>query len=161
MILRPPEPGDFAAVARLLAGAFGRIDEADLVDALRRDGDMAVEGVALIAGEVVGYAAFSQMASPVRTLGLGPVATTIGHRRRGVASALIRWGLGEAERQRICGVFVLGEPAFYGRFDFDAARAAAFLSPYAGPHFMALALDDAFPAAGSAKYAAAFRRFEG
>ncbi|HEY0802646.1 MAG TPA: N-acetyltransferase [Steroidobacteraceae bacterium] len=42
-------------------------------------------------------------------------------------------------------VFVLGDPAYYTRFDFDTALASGFKSPYAGPHFMALALGPKSP----------------
>jgi putative acetyltransferase len=37
-------------------------------------------------------------------------------------------------------VFVLGNPAYYGRFGFRADHPSGFESPYVGPHLMALAL---------------------
>ena len=38
--------------------------------------------------------------------------------------------------------FVLGDPAYYGRFGYAADLARGFDSPYAGEHLMALALKD-------------------
>jgi len=35
---------------------------------------------------------------------------------------------------------VLGDPGYYGRFGFRADLAAGFVSPYAGPHFVVVAL---------------------
>ena len=55
-------------------------------------------------------------------------------------------------------IFVLGEPEYYQRFGFAAEIARPFQSPYAGPYFMALALQPGFaaPAFGKADYARAF-----
>ena len=36
--------------------------------------------------------------------------------------------------------FVLGDPAYYGRFGFRADAARGYASPYAGEHFLALPL---------------------
>jgi putative acetyltransferase len=55
-------------------------------------------------------------------------------------------------------VFVLGNPAYYGRFGFCADHASGFESPYVGPHFIALALGRGeWPAnSGKLRYAHAF-----
>jgi putative acetyltransferase len=53
----------------------------------------------------------------------------------------------------------LGDGAFYGRFGFRPELAAGFGTPYAGPHFMALALNGELPAKdGPVDYAPAFER---
>ncbi len=54
--------------------------------------------------------------------------------------------------------FVLGENAYYERFGYDASLAEPFASPYAGPHFMACALDGTIsrPQTGVAIHASAF-----
>ena len=56
-------------------------------------------------------------------------------------------------------VFVLGDPAYYERFGFSVAAAAGFASPYAGPYFMALGLNDGIiaPRTGRLAYARAFQ----
>ncbi len=70
---------------------------------------------------------------------------------------MIRAGLERAAIDGWHGVFVGGEPGYYRRVGFDAARASGFISPYAGPYLMALALDGELPATnGSIDYARAF-----
>lgn len=51
---------------------------------------------------------------------------------------------------------MLGDPAYYRRFGFDARLAEHFATPYAGVHFMARALAATMPRGGKAEYAPAF-----
>lgn len=81
---------------------------------------------------------FSRMQAPRGSLGLGPVAVLSAHRRRGVAASLIRKGLAQSKADGWAAVFVLGDPAYYGRFGFSPTLAAGFTSTYAGPHLMGL-----------------------
>ncbi len=53
-------------------------------------------------------------------------------------------------------LFVLGDPAYYGRFGFDVAAARAFACTYAGPNFMVLRLRPVAPFGGKLTYPAAF-----
>ncbi len=46
MIIRAEEPSDYPAIRALLTRVFGRLDEARLVEDLRRDGDCVLSGVA-------------------------------------------------------------------------------------------------------------------
>jgi putative acetyltransferase len=57
---------------------------------------------------------------------------------------------------------VLGDPAYYRRFGFDADAARGFESPYADPYFLVLALGSAGLSARSGRvdYAPAFRDLE-
>ena len=156
--VRPERPSDPPAIRSLLQQAFPTSAEADLVDRLRRDGDCVLSLVAEAEGEVVGHILFSAMAAPFRALGLAPVAVRPDGQWRGIGDALIRQGLALAAAGEWEGVFVLGEPAYYTRFGFDAALARGFGSPYAGPNLMALSLrEDALPAReGPVSYAPAF-----
>jgi putative acetyltransferase len=162
MRIEPEAPDVVRAIGDLLRAAFPSHVEADLVDRLRRDGDLAIALAAIDDGAVVGYVAFSPMAAPFRALGLGPLAVAPARQRSGIGSRLVREGLARARRGGWEAVFVLGDPAYYGRFGFDAAAARGFASPYAGPHFLAHALGEAgLPAsAGSIAYAPAFRDLE-
>ena len=65
-------------------------------------------------------------------------------------------GVGELIRRREEIVFVLGDPALYGRFGFTVEAARAFASPYVGPRFMARRLATAAPRRGRVRYPAAF-----
>lgn len=79
------------------------------------------------------------------------------HQRHGIGSAPVRQGLAEAEQAGWRGVLVLGEPAYYRRFGFDAALAAGFETPYRGSYLMLRPLGGDLPArAGRIAYAPAF-----
>ena len=161
MIIRREEESDRAAIRALVEDAFGRTAEADLLDALRADGDIKIAGVAVSDGEIIGQIAFSGLTAPFPALGLGPIAASRAHRRIGAANALIRWGLTIAAQDGWRAVFVLGDPAFYRRFRFETALADCFSSPYAGPHFMALALGGPLPTLkGRVEYPRSFQQFE-
>ncbi|HYE27381.1 MAG TPA: N-acetyltransferase [Allosphingosinicella sp.] len=159
-----PESGDDAdAIRAVHLAAFPTPAEADLVARLHGDFDSEVSLVAERSGEIVGHLMLSRMAvsgdgRAYRALALGPVAVRPEAQGEGIGSALIRAALDQARGLGEEVVFVVGEPAYYGRFGFSAEAAAPFASPYAGPYFMArwLRPDPAPPVAGSAEYAPAF-----
>ena len=140
MIVRLETPGDTQAIRIVEERAFGQRDEARLVDDLRAAGDAVFSLVAVKDGIIAGHAMFSRMQAPFPALALGPIAVLPEYRRTGIASALIREGIARSEAAGWLGIFVLGDPAFYRRFGFDAGKASGFISPYAGPHLMALPL---------------------
>ena len=140
----------------VVRAAFGQDEEADLVEALRRDGDATIALVAEQDGAVVGHVLLSPMREPERCLGVAPVSVTPGFQRQGIGAALIRAGVEQAKREGWRGIFVLGHANYYPRFDFSPDAARDFASPFAGPHFMFLPLTDDAPREGRARYAAAF-----
>ena len=142
MNIRDERPEDHAAIRRLLTEAFGGEGEAKLVDSLRADGDLAIALVAEIEGEIAGYIAMSPLNSPPRSLALAPVAVAPAWQRQGVGRALIEETLRRARTVEGCMVFVLGDPEYYARFGFSTEAARRFDSPYAGEHFMAIALTE-------------------
>jgi putative acetyltransferase len=157
LILREETAADHAAVRQVVSLAFGHEVEADLVGRLRADGDVALSLVAADEELIVGHILFSPMRAPFRALALAPLAVLPERQRQGVGSALVRAGLDRARAAGWEGAFVLGEPAFYGRFGFETGLAAGFQSPYAGPYLMALGLSGPFPAlSGRTDHAPAF-----
>ncbi len=58
VIIRPAEPADRPAIRTLVEAAFGEAGEADLVEALRREGAVVLELVAERAGDVRGHILF-------------------------------------------------------------------------------------------------------
>ncbi|HEX8366640.1 MAG TPA: N-acetyltransferase [Allosphingosinicella sp.] len=154
--IRDEGAADRHSVRGVIAAAFGSGAEADLVERLHGDGDAEIALVAEEQGRIVGHILFSRMAAPFRALGLAPVAVAPERQRRGIGGALIRAGLGRAREAGWDAVFVLGDPEHYRRFGFSAAAAAPFRCVYSGPHFMALSLGEALPAAGEVAYAPAF-----
>lgn len=138
--------GHTAEIADVVRAAFAQQygsgdGEVALIAALRSDGDVVVEMVAMDGGEVIGHILFSSMtADPpaCRIAALAPVAVRIGRQNQGIGDALIRAGLAACRENGIDAVIVLGDPPYYQRFGFDPALAAHLASPYAGPHLQAL-----------------------
>lgn len=127
MLIRVEIPVDAAGIDALLRRAFGRDDEADLVQQLREDGLLTLGVVATDdEGGVVGYAAFS----PVDVAGedrqwvaLAPLAVDESLRRQGLAEKLVYEGLDSLNEFSYAAGVVLGDPAYYGRFGFKPAAA--------------------------------------
>jgi len=140
MIVRDESANDIAAVGRVVAAAFDRAAEADLVDALRGTGDAVISLVAEDGGEIVGHVLFSKLQAPDRCIALAPVSVTPDRQNQGVGSHLIREGLARAKRDGWRAVFLLGEPEYYGRFGFSAAAADKFDTIYPKAYFLALEL---------------------
>ena len=159
-------PGDDQAVRAVHLGAFPTAVEADLVEQLQRDGEVVLSLVATEEECVVGHVLISRMTAEgdgraYRAVGLAPIAVLPERQRSGVGAQLIREAVTRLREQGEDLVFLVGEPNYYRRFGFDPATAAPFASPYAGPYFMALALNDAaLPATGRAEYAPAFADLE-
>ncbi len=158
MPIRDETGADHAAVGRLHRLAFGGDAEARLVDALRRSGAAVLSLVAECGGgAVVGHVLLSRLVSPPGSLALAPLAVLPERQRRGVGSALVRAALARAREGGWAAAFVVGDPAYYGRFGFDADSARGHASPYAGQHFMAAPLGaERLPGVGAVVYPAPF-----
>ena len=124
--IRTEEPRDRRAIFGIHARAFPQLGEAKLVDALRAAGAATISLVAERDGHVVGHILFS----PVRVegargsfvaQGLAPMAVDPESQRCGIGSALVGAGLDACRDAAHTIVFVLGHPAFYPRFGFEAA----------------------------------------
>lgn len=161
-VTRPEAAADARAVHALLSHAFASPVEADLVNRLRREGDMVLGMVAIDSVHgVVGYSGFPRLrveyaGREFSAVGLAPLAVAEAHRRRGIGADLVSGGLYCLALRGETLAFVLGNPAYYTRFGFAVESARSFTSVYAGPHFMALRLADGAPSAGAVRYPAAF-----
>jgi putative acetyltransferase len=143
VVVRFEQPHDVPAIHDLHTSAFPTEGEACLVDHLRASGRLTVSLVALDADRIVGHIAFSPVSveGAAGGLGLGPVAVAPDCRRRGVAAELVRTGLTACRHSGCALVVVLGSPAYYGRFGFNAATKFGLRSTYTdGPAFQALPL---------------------
>ena len=160
--VRPEGDGDFGAIRTVNREAFGSEAEADLVDALRADGDAALSLVAESDSDVIGHILFSNL--PIRTssrdvaaVALAPMSVLPRWQRRGVGTALVRCGLDRCREARLEAVVVLGHPTYYPRFGFSAHLAGPLQAPFSGPAFMALELvPGALNAGGVVRYPGAF-----
>jgi putative acetyltransferase len=165
MIVRAETPADVANIREVVRAAFAAEQEANLVDDLRRDGDLLLSMVAEDEGRLVGHIGFSRVrisrqAQHAPGVSLAPLSIAPEWQRHGVGTALVRAGHAKLRAAGEAIVFVLGDPAYYGRFEYSTAAASAFDCVYAGPHFQALALTESAPKAGTITYAAAFDRLQ-
>jgi putative acetyltransferase len=162
MDIRPARPEDVPALDSFLRQSFGA-GEADLVRRLCIDGDMVLTMVATDP-DLVGAAVFSRMAVDVNgddiaAVALAPLAVERPWRRQGVGEALVAAGHDALAKAGWVLSFVLGDPAYYGRFGYAADLARGFDSPYAGEHLMALPLQSAGMPCGVRGAAAHARAF--
>jgi len=164
--IRLETASDREAVFRVNALAFGREDEARLVDALREGGRVALSLVAEVDGEVVGHVLFTAMA--VRSAAgaqaavcLGPLAVLPARQRQGIGGRLLEAGLASLREAGHAAVFLVGHPSYYVRFGFQPARVFDVHYEDDRDAFMAAEL---FPGAlegvsGRAEFAPEFYRF--
>jgi len=141
--IEPINAAQLEFVDKVIAAAFSRRTEAELVRRLRADRDVAVELVATAEGAPVGHVLFSCLAvdpPTIRIAALAPVSVKPEHQKNGIGSALIRQGLVECAEQGFDAVAVLGDPDYYRRFGFTADAARTLHSVYSGPAFQALEL---------------------
>lgn len=163
-LTRPERPEDVSALREVLLAAFPSDEEADLVDALRRDPQAWIDGLSLTAWEVAGPTGADGPAPEPRrlvaqalltrahvggepVLALAPCATLPSHQRRGAGSAAIRAALEAARALGENVVAVLGHAEYYPRFGFTPASRFGVTAPFEAPDeaFLALALDPARP----------------
>jgi putative acetyltransferase len=136
--IRVENADDIHAVRRVNELAFGRPDEAALVDALRAASDPQISLVAVTNGQVIGHIFFSPVSieseeSTSSALGLAPMAVLPEYQRQGVGSQLVREGLRQCQRLGCNVVFVLGHPEYYPRFGFIPASRKGLRSEYPVP----------------------------
>ena len=166
--IRREEPEDQTSVRHVNERAFGREDEANLVDALRAGNKALLSLVATRNDRVIGHILFSAVTiepgkENFRAAGLAPMAVLPEFQRQGVGSLLIKIGLDECKRAGIEGLVVLGHPNYYPRFGFIPASRYGIKCEFnvADEAFMAMELrEGAFQnRQGTAKYQPEFDQF--
>jgi putative acetyltransferase len=163
LIVRNEQPGDRARVRTVNEAAFGRSDEADLIDRLWAEGAVLLSLVAEVQSEIVGHILFSRMTvdtaqGPIAAVSLAPMAVLPEHQGRDVGSELVRHGLAQLRERGERIVIVLGHARYYPRFGFSSEQARNLASPFPPESFMALELCEGALAGihGAARYPAAF-----
>jgi putative acetyltransferase len=128
-VVRDERPGDREAVFAVQSAAFGRPDEATLVDALRASVTPRVSLVATPAAQperVVGHVFVSPVTLDTEPDaadlgGLAPLGVVPKLHGRGAGGALVRAALEAARAAGFRAVFLLGSPVYYARFGFAPA----------------------------------------
>jgi len=163
MRIRAETPADETAISRVIARAFAGESHSShteqfIVTALRNSGALAISLVATREAEVVGHIAFSPVTisdGASGWYGLGPLAVEPVLHGQGIGSALIHAGLAQLRGAGAAGCVVLGDPGYYGRFDFRQAEGVVYPGP-PPEYFMALAFEGHPMPRGTVAYHAAF-----
>jgi putative acetyltransferase len=127
LIIRQETPEDKASIRNVNEEAFGRKEEAEIVEKLRTRGVLTLSLVAVQEDRIVGHIVFSPVKveserSSFGAIALAPMAVLPVYQRKGIGSQLVRSGLEEC---RVLGheiIVVLGHPDYYPRFGFVPAK---------------------------------------
>jgi len=135
MVIRRETPEDFSQIYDLVKVAFQTAKvtngkEQDFVDQLRSS-DNYIPRLALVAeenGELIGhimltttYIVNGDSGNKFETLFLGPISIALEHRNTGVGSNLIKESFKLAKEMGYKSVLLVGDPAYYHRFGFEAS----------------------------------------
>lgn len=140
--IRAETEKDIHAVRRVNESAFGRPDEAALVDRLRANAHPHISLVAVKNEQVVGHIFFSPVtieaedsaaAAAAAILGLAPMAVLPEYQKQGIGSGLVREGFRVCRQIGCDAVVVLGHPEYYPRFGFVPAIHKGLRCEYAVP----------------------------
>lgn len=142
MNIREEKETDIPYIRIILDQAFGGTDERDIVEDLRKNGNLTIALVCEIGHKIVGYIAYSPMYHKNKPIGLGlaPVAVLPEFQRQGIGSMLITAGNDTVISKGYSRIFVLGYPAYYAKFGFVPAKKYNYFSKFdpEGGHFMIL-----------------------
>lgn len=138
LIIEEESLNDRTGVRTVNVAAFGRRDEADVVDQLRDSCPDPVSLVAKINEKIIGYVLFT----PVRLIqdqnwsiegmGLAPLAVLPEYQSQGVGTELSKQGLRQVENAGYPFAVVLGDPSYYHRFGFERASDFGIRSSFEG-----------------------------
>ena len=119
--IRESLPTDVSAIESLYPDAFPDEDLLPLVRDLLSAGSDVISLVAVADKALVGHVVFTACGIVGRTEKvalLGPLAVAPARQRQGIGKAMVRAGLQRLEAAGASQVYVLGDPAYYGRFGF-------------------------------------------
>ncbi len=120
--IRESSPEDRQELENLYPAAFPEEDLVPLLRALLDRKDDVLSLVAICNEALAGHIIFTICGidgSTEKVCLLGPIAVAPGRQRQGIGSALIEEGFARMKREGIKQAHVLGDPAYYGRFDFE------------------------------------------
>lgn len=161
--VRPERPGEEGSVRTVVSSAFETEEEADLVDALRREPEW-LPGLSWVGEDpergIVAHALLTRCRiGDVDALALAPCSVDPARQRRGAGTAVTAAALEAARERGERYVVVLGHPRYYPRFGFRAAEDYGVRLPGGAPDGALMVLDLAggwdVPA-GTVEYAAPF-----
>jgi putative acetyltransferase len=119
--IRESRREEIAAIELLYPEAFPDENLIPLVRDLLNDSVVAMSLVGTIDTQIVGHAIFTQcnvVGDSVNASLLGPLAVAPAWHGQGIGSAIVQAGFRKMESAGVGRVFVLGDPAYYGRLGF-------------------------------------------
>ncbi len=119
--IRKSVSGDLASIEALYPDAFPDEDLLPLVRDLLQEAPIALSLVGIMGSSLVGHVIFTTCGvteSRDRVALLGPLAVAPACQRQGIGSAMVRVGMQQLENVGLTQVYVLGDPAYYGRLGF-------------------------------------------
>ncbi|HEX7711824.1 MAG TPA: N-acetyltransferase [Sphingomonadaceae bacterium] len=161
--IRPERTEDATAIAALVTAAFRSAlfsggNEAEIVERLRADGDLAVSLVAEnLDRAVIGHVAFSPIAVSDGSGGwyaLGPISVIPLRQRVGIGSTLSEAGLARLRELGAAGCVVFGDPNYYARLGFAHDPALTCRGPH--PEYLQRIVLAGDPPHGTVSFAPAF-----
>jgi putative acetyltransferase len=165
MNIRKEQPEDIAAIRGLNIAAFGRLQEANLIEKLRTNGGIWLSLVAANEDQIVGHILYSRVTAgsgekKIVWAGLGPMAVLPEYQRRGIGAKLIDFGTTRLKQSSCPFIVVLGHAEHYPRFGFRPASEYGLRCEWNVPDnaFLALVLDESKISglSGFAKYQGEF-----
>ncbi|KAL9537178.1 hypothetical protein MBANPS3_012009 [Mucor bainieri] len=127
VLVRQESIYDYDQVGQIVAAAFKRQDEADLVNRLRENKSAWIPELSLVAAEVdtnvaIGYVLFTiGRIGNHSSLVMAPLAVDPMHQTSGVGKALIEEGIRKATELGFRSANVLGHKDYYSKFGFEPA----------------------------------------
>lgn len=126
MNIRKESVADIDAIYRLTARAFAPMPfsegtEPDIINALRKDGNLTLSLIAEENGVIIGQITFSPVTingEHEDWFGLGPVSVSPERQGQYIGSALINAGLDWLRNKKANGCALIGNPDYYCRFGF-------------------------------------------
>ena len=119
--IRESVQGDSGVIESLYPELFPDENLLPLVRDLLRDAAVTTSLVGEVDSRIVGHVIFTKcgvVGSDVNAALLGPLAVAPAWQGQGIGSAIVRAGLRRLEDMDVNLVFVLGDPAYYGRLGF-------------------------------------------
>lgn len=140
--IRQETKDDIKKIYEINALAFGRDNEAKLVDALRNNPTVFVPELSLVAtieNKIVGHILFTKIKIENKnqnlfdSLALAPMAVNPDDQNKNIGGQLIRSGLEKAKELNFQSVIVLGHKHYYPKFGFVPTNKWNIKSPFVVP----------------------------
>lgn len=126
LIVRAQTPAEATAVHKVVAAAFNRDSEANLVTLIESRDQVLISLVACLADEVIGHVLVSPITLeiPGKFGGVAPLSVLPRYQGKGVGGQLMHEMMAQCRELALDALFLLGNPRYYQRFGFEVSHVA-------------------------------------